>query len=330
MIDSNKSVRALLLLSGGLDSQLAACLMRDQGIEIQAVVFTSPFFDGVPALEAARELEIPIEVVDFTSRMVHALETCPAFDEPSSEICIACHREMLKCAAEQMVDFNCQFIVTGEVLNQRIPTQSQQTLDDVDHYAESSGLIVRPLSAQELPETLPEKNGWVDRSRLLGLEGPGRKDQISHADRFHLRDYPEPANPCRLTDPAFAVRLKDLRAHEGLQGQRSLALLRLGRHFRLGPVTKLIVARDEGENLELQGHAELYELLLQPTKTSGPVGMVPIIATDDQLKAAASVCARYCNVPDGDSVAIRIRSSHGAREVDVMPADQKQIDLIRI
>ena len=67
-MDSNRSVRALLLLSGGLDSQVAACLLRDQGIDVQGVVFTSPFFDGRPALEAARNLDIPVEQV-----MVHEL-----------------------------------------------------------------------------------------------------------------------------------------------------------------------------------------------------------------------------------------------------------------
>ena len=329
-MEPNKSVRALMLLSGGLDSQLAACLLREQGVDVHAVVFTSPFFDGTPALEAARRLDLPVEEVDFTSRMLHVLETCPVFDEPSAEICIACHREMLKCAGEHMEELGCQFLATGEVLNQRLPTQSSETLNDVDRYADQVGWVVRPLSARALRETIPEQKGWVNRANLLELEGAGRKEQVGKAAHFKIQDYSEPTNPCRLTDPSFAVRLRDLRAHEGLEGRRSISLLRLGRHFRLGPVTKLIVARNETENLELQGQAELYELLLQPVDRTGPVGMVPIIATDDQIKTAASVCATYSHPPDGDRIVIRVRSSRGTRQIEVFPADQKQIDLLRI
>ncbi len=330
-MEENGSAKALLLFSGSLDSQLAACLLRRAGIAIEAVVFTNPFFDGSAALEAAQALDLPLTEIDFTARMVKALQNDAMLDETPADICVACHNAMIREAAERMSDFQCDFIATGEVLNQRTPMQTQEAFEDIETASPLAGWIVRPLSARLLPETLPEKEQWLDRNALLDIAGPGRKQQIEQAALLGLAIPKENGGPTgRLIDPVFAARLRDLRAHEGLQGQRALGLLGIGRHFRLGPVTKLIVGRDENENVALQGQAELYELLIEMGDAPGPVGLLPIIATEDQVRLAASICARYGDVPAGKTSKVRVRSSRGAREVSVVPADEKQVELLRI
>ena len=330
-MEENGSAKALLLFSGSLDSQLAACLLRKAGIATEAVVFTSPFFDGSAALESAQAIDLPLTEIDFTARMVKALQNDAMLDEAAADICVACHSAMIREAAERMSDFQCDFIATGEVLNQRAPMQTRETFDDIEGGTPFAGWIVRPLSAQHLPETMPEKKQWLDRSELLDISGPGRKQQQEYAAAFGLATPKENGGPtCRLIDPVFAARLRDLRAHEGLQGQRALGLLGIGRHFRLGPVTKLIVGRDEQENVALQGQAELYELLLEMPDAPGPVGLLPIIATEDQVRLAAAVCARYSDTAANKPTPVRVRSSRGAREVKVQPADKKQVDLLRI
>jgi hypothetical protein len=325
------SVKALVLFSGGLDSQLAVCLLRNAGVAVQAIAFTSPFFDGTLALEAAQGMDVPLEEVDFTTRMVRALQDGPTFDESSDDISVACQGAMIRYAAELMQDLGCDFLATGDVLDQRVPIQSREIFDDIDAQCERSGWVLRPLSARRLPETFPEQKGWVDREKLLDLEGAGRKVQLELATQYALSNLPEPGvHTSRLSDPSLAVRLRDLRAHEGLEGRRALALLRSGRHFRLGPVTKLIVGRNEQENLDLQGQVELYELVLQVRDATGAVGVLPIIAPEDQVRTAAAVCARYSDLPQDEKAIVRIRSSRGTRTVEVMPAPEDQLDLLRI
>lgn len=325
------SARALLLFSGSLDSQLAACLLREAGIGVHGLVFTSPFFDGTTALEAAQALDLPLTEIDFTSRMVRTLQSYPTLDEPSAHVGLACHTAMIRDAAERMEEFGCSFLATGEVLNQRTPMQTREAFDDIENGAPFAGWIVRPLSGSLLPETQPERNGWINRASFLDLSGPGRQAQVDCAAQFGLAVPPESAGPAgRLADPLLAARLKDLRAHEGLEGQRALALLGVGRHFRLGPVTKLILGESERERSELQSQAELYELLIEPRDSRGPLGLLPLIAPEDQVRTAAALCARCAGAPAGQAAVIRIRSSRGARHVEVPAASDRQVELLEI
>jgi len=328
--EQSERIRAVTLLSGGLDSQLAVCLLSEQGIAVHGIVFESPFFDSTAARRAACNLDIPLQVVEFSTDIVSILENPQHGFGKCMNPCIDCHARMLRRAGEFMEDNGYHFLATGEVLNERPMSQNRHSLGIVASESGYADRVLRPLSAGLLSPTEPERLGWVDRSRLLSLEGRGRKRQLQLAEKYGLRDVPTPAGGCRLTEPNFSRRLKDLKEHEGLNGVRSLALLRLGRHFRLADDLKLVVGRHEKDNAAIEGQAELYDLVLKLETVRGPTGLLPITATEQQVNLGAAVCARYGDCPPGLPVDVRIRSSRGTRRVMVEPATPAQVDALRL
>ena len=320
--------RALALLSGGLDGQIAVCLLRDQGIDVTGLVFTSPLFDVDDALASARGLGIPVEKKDFTVFMVELFERFGSLDRTGTQLCIDCHATMLKCAVDLLDECDCHFICTGDVLNQRGATQSNEAMDYMRQYIEGD-CVLRPLSAKLLPQTLPEREGWVNREQLLAVEGNQRRVQHELASVYGIQRFAEPSRISRLSDPCVGDRLRDLRAHEGFKGIQSLRLLRIGHHFRLGPITKLVVGRNRGENAELENAAELYDLVLKLDEISGPTGLLPIHATADQIRLAAEICAHYSDVEPGGIAPVRIRSAREIRKIEVRPAHSVDMDLRR-
>ena len=329
-MNGGETIHAIMLMSGSLDSQIAACMLREQGIGIQSVVFTSPFFTGEPARAAADRMGIPLREIDFTTRLVDVFEKCSALDDVMSNLCVECHAEMLRFATEWMEEAGCRFIGTGDVLNQRPATQSAEALRYIQEYTDKADCIVRPLSARLLPQSLPEREGWIDRDLLLDIEGDQRNRQQDLAARYGVPVPPDSPIPFPLTDPAFGDRLKDLRAHEGLGGKRALSLLRIGRHFRLGPVTKLVIGQSDKENAELERLAELYDLVLTVEDMPGPTGLLPIVATDDQIRLAASICAGYSDVAPDGVAPVRVRSTRESLRIEVHPASLDRIELVRV
>ena len=69
------------------------------------------------------------------------------------------------------------------------------------------GILVRPLSAKLLEPTIPEKEGIIDREKLLDIKGRGRKPQMALAEKFGIKKYPQPSGGCLLTDPGYAKRV---------------------------------------------------------------------------------------------------------------------------
>lgn len=329
-LKDTKRVRAVSLLSGGLDSQLAVCVLKDQGINVHGIVFESPFFDATAARTAATQLDIPLQVVNFSSDIISILNNPRHGYGSCMNPCIDCHVQMLKRAGEFMEEMNFHFISTGEVLNERPMSQNRQSLQLVAGESGYADLIVRPLSAGLLPGTEPERTGRVDRSRLLSIEGRSRKSQLKLAEHYGLADVPSPAGGCRLTDPNFCTRLKDLKEHEGLNGVRSINLLRFGRHFRLSDKVKIIVGRNEKDNAFLEGNAELYDLILKVENAPGPTGILPFTARDEEIRIGAAICARYSDCLPDESVTVRIRSSREIRRIEVMPAGREEADRLRI
>jgi len=329
-LETKPHVRALCLLSGGLDSQLAVCLIRDQGIPTQGIVFASPFFSPERSQAAARQLGIPLHIVEFTNDIVALLEKPKHGFGAGMNPCIDCHARMLQRAGEMLADLACHFIVTGEVLNQRPMSQTSAALALVARESGYPDLILRPLSARLLPETLPERSGWVDRNRLLDLHGRSRRAQLELCRRYGLREYPSPAGGCLLTDPGFCRRLKDLQEHEGITSQRSLYLLRVGRHFRLGPQTKFIVGRNQQDNETLEAQMEPYDLLLRVENVPGPVGLLSGNASEEQLRLAAQICARYSDAPPDKPAVVKVRSAKGIQWMAASRVPEEILQRLRI
>lgn len=325
-----QKVRALSLLSGGLDSQLAICLLRAQDIEVEAIVFDSPFFDLSRAMVAARNLGVFLHTVDMTKELVELIEHPPHGFGACMNPCIDCHTVMLSKTGDFMQEGGYHMMATGEVLNQRPMSQTRKNLATVARDSGYADFILRPLSAQLLTETKPERDGLVDRSRLLAIDGRGRRRQMRLAAEYGIKDYPQPAGGCRLTEPNFCTRLKDLHEHEGIGGTRALQLLRYGRHFRLDERVKMIVGRNEQDNAYLEGTAELYDLILKVEEFPGPTCILPFTANEQHIHLAATICARYSDLPPGTSATVRVRSSRGMHKLDVPPAAPEDAERLRI
>ena len=330
IMDNTERVSALSLLSGGLDSQLAVCVLKKQGVNVSGVVFDSPFFNIAPARAAADHLGIHLHVINFSADIISLVKNPKHGHGSCMNPCIDCHALMLRRAGELMEEMGFDFLGTGEVLDERPMSQNRRSLAVVAKESGYGKLVVRPLSAQLLPETKPEQMGWVSRSRLLALRGRGRKPQMELAEEYGLKAFPSPAGGCLLTEPNFCRRLEDLKEHEGLNGVRSINMLRVGRHFRLRRDLKLVVGRNEGDNVVLEGNAELYDLVLKVEDIPGPTGLIPHTAGEEDLRLGAAICARYSDAPDGEPVAVRIRSAREVRRIEVVAADKDKVEQLRI
>jgi len=323
------AVKALVLMSGGLDSRLAACVLRAQGIAVTGVSFVSPFFEATKAQQAAVALGLPLIVEDFAADILALVEHPKHGFGSYMNPCIDCHTAMLRRAGRIMERDGYRFIATGEVLNQRPMSQTRRNLEVV---AEESGYkdsIVRPLSAQLLAETEPERRGWVDRTRLLALEGRSRKPQFALAAQFGLKDWPAAAGGCRLTEPNFAGRLRELKRNEGLRDIEAIRRLRMGRHFRLSPTIRLIVGRDAADNEALERAARPGEFILGPVDVPGPTALLPAAASEADLVCAAGICARYSHA-GAEPVDIDVRVRGQVRRVRAERLASEAVERLRI
>jgi tRNA-uridine 2-sulfurtransferase len=317
-------IKALVMMSGGLDSMLAACVLKAQGIQVTGLCFESPFFSAEKARTAAAHVGIPLIVEDFSDDLISLVEHPKHGFGANINPCIDCHAGMIRRAGLILQR-------EGEVLNQRPMSQTRKNLDVV---AEESGLkdrLLRPLSAKLLPETEPERRGWVDRARLLDLNGRGRKPQQKIAEEFSLTHIPPSAGGCKLTEPHYAEKLWDLRRNGQLKDRHAVALLRIGRHFRLSSKVKAIVGRDASENSALTSSREAGDTLLNTASAiPGPTVLVTGPAGEKEFIIAAQLCARYSDVRTSPQVEIFATGSVGNHTLTVIPATDLDINRLKI
>jgi tRNA U34 2-thiouridine synthase MnmA/TrmU len=239
---------------------------------------------------------------------------------------------MLKKAKARMSGAGASFLVTGEVLGERPMSQRRDALNIIEKQAGVKGILLRPLTAKLLEPTIPEKEGIVDRERLLDIRGRSRKPQMALAEKFGIKEYPNPAGGCLLTDPGFASRVKDLMNHNEL-GIENLKLLKTGRHFRLAGDAKLIVGRDEEENDELQSLSGPEDILLKLKNHQGPISVLRGRHDEELIKRAASIAAYHTKARGEDSV--EVTYWQGGRPelksvIYVKPAAAEEVEKIRI
>jgi len=265
--------KALILLSGGLDSILAAKILKDQGIKVVALTFKSYFFNEVAAKKAAKNLKIPLKIVDFSQEHLKMVKNPKHGYGKSMNPCIDCHVLMLKKAKEIMRKDKFDFVATGEVLGERPMSQSLKALKIVETQSSLKGYLLRPLSAKLLKETIPEQKGLVGRKKLFDISGRSRKRQIALAKKWKIHYYPTPAGGCLLTDLEFGKKLRELFKKYPKRGGNDVELLKFGRHFWQGMV-KIVVGRNEEENEKIEKLAQKGDILIEMKNYPGPLTLI--------------------------------------------------------
>lgn len=288
-------VKAIALFSGGLDSMLAAKLVSRQNIDVVCLTFTTPFFGAKKARAAARQINLPLTVLDITDAHLTMLKSPRYGYGKNMNPCIDCHTMMLNIAGKTMEETGSDFLITGEVLGQRPMSQNKQSLYVVAKNSGYSDYILRPLSAQLMDPIKAERENLVDRTKLLSIQGRGRKDQMKLAEDFGITSYAPPAGGCLLTDPVFSRRLRELFSHLEDKNIRDIELLKYGRHFRTEDDCKIIVGRNNADNENIKRLATDNDMILNMAAYPGPVVLVPYGEADE--KTAAALCVRYSDAP---------------------------------
>ena len=294
-------MKAIALLSGGLDSTLAVKVVLEEGIEIVALNFFSPFClcnrkTGCKSIakKITDEFGIELKVIYVGEEYIEILKNPKHGYGKNLNPCIDCRILMLRHAKELMQEIGASFIITGEVLGQRPMSQHRAALKTIEKESGLEGLILRPLSAKLFPLSIPEKEGWVDRERLLEISGRSRRPQMALAKDYKISDYACPAGGCLLTDRGFANRMRDLMTHSEITLD-DIQLLKVGRHFRLSSSCKLIVGRNKEENERLLGLAKQGDLYFSPVEAMGPDGIGQGSFDNGNIQKSVSIIARYCD-----------------------------------
>jgi len=323
---NQKKGRGLGLCSGGLDSILSGLVLREQGLHVEWITFETPFFSSEKARRAAAVTGIPLIVQNITRPYLTMLKAPNCGYGKHMNPCLDCHALMFRMAGEMMKARGFDFLFSGEVLGQRPMSQTRPSLRYVEKNSGFDGYIIRPLSAKRLEETIPEKEGLVDREALLGIAGRSRKEQIQLARDLGLTDYPAPAGGCLLTDKGYANRLKDLFAHQDRYSEKELHLLKYGRHFRINADAKIIVGRTKQDNEQMERYVDPdVDVVLKVRNYPGPLVVIPNGAANDTVLLAASVCAGYSKAEADTPVQVKVISSKGLEDVTVLPVAPKMV-----
>ena len=329
--------KCIAMLSGGLDSILAIKLMQEQGVEVLAVNFSIDFCaciveDGEnAATKAAKALGVPVKVIDVTEEYLTVLKNPKYGYGANINPCIDCKIFMLKKAKAMMPEVGASFIITGEVLGERPMSQRLDALNIITRDTGLRGLLLRPLSAKVLEETLPEKEGVVDRERLLGISGRSRKPQFALAAQYGITEYPNPAGGCLLTDPGFTDRVKDLVTHDAITVS-DLKFLTAGRHFRLSPSAKLAVGREEADNEALQAMVKEKDVVFQLTDHQGPIAVLRGSQDESIIRLAARVTAYHTKFRSEPALNVDywIGGQSDKKIISVKPASLDEVAKLRL
>lgn len=334
----NEQRKAVALLSGGLDSLLAARVVMDQGVHVEGINFFTGFcVQGHThairakdrarpkrnnALWSAEQLGIKLHIIDIIEAYKDVVLNPKHGYGAHLNPCLDCKIFMVNKAHAWIAKHDFDFIISGEVIGQRPMSQRRDTMPMVARNSGAGNRLVRPLCAKKLPPTLPEQEGWLDRDRLYGFSGRSRKPQMALAAQYNFDDYPQPAGGCCfLTDRQYSVKLEDLWKARGRRAYDldDIMLLKVGRHLRPSADFKLIVGREEGENRFLEGYRKHFVHML-PVSHSGPLVLLDGIADASAIELAARLTARYSKGRDAEQVTVEINDRNGnSRMLTVRP-----------
>jgi len=341
LAEQNKKLKAVALLSGGLDSSLAVRMMLEQGIEIEAVAIKTPFCDfdcgkgcGHRVKEVAMDLQIPLKTVYFGEEYLRMLKR-PKFGFGSGmNPCIDCRSMMYNAAKDHMKKIGADFIVTGEVLFQRPMSQNHRALNIIEKETGTQGKVLRPLSAKSLPMIELENNGSIKRENLCNIVGRSRKNQLAMARKFGMEDPPNAAGGCLLTDPQFSRRIRDLMKYldkEKIPTMNDIELLKVGRHFRLSNVAKLIVGRNQNENDVMRSLALKDDIVIEAQEFPGPTCILRSKNYEYSLVEKSSrIGLRYSDSPRGLETNVKVMYRDQVSVIATFPMGNEELENLRI
>ncbi len=335
-----EQIKAVALISGGLDSMLAAKVVMQQGVHVEGINFFTGFcVEGHThairakdrakpkrnnALWVAEQLGIKLHIIDVIDEYKDVLLNPKHGYGQHLNPCLDCKIFMVKKALAWgfMEEHGFDFIVTGEVIGQRPKSQRKETMPLIARESGADDRLLRPLCAKNLPATLPEREGWVQRDALFDFHGRNRKPQIQLAESFGFTDWAQPAGGCCfLTDEHYAQKLSDLWRTRGTREYEldDIMLLKVGRHIRPAPNFKLIVGREDGENNYLQGYKHQFTTL-RSISHNGPLCLIDGTPSDADVELGARVVARYGQGRNADQVIVVAEQPNGvAQELAVAP-----------
>lgn len=330
--------KAVALISGGLDSLLAARVVQEQGVHVEGINFFTGFcVEGHThairkkdrnkpkrnnALWVAEQLGMKLHIVDIIEEYKEVLFNPKHGYGANMNPCLDCKIFMVQKAHEWIRENGFDFIITGEVMGQRPMSQRKDTMPVIARDSGADDLLLRPLCAKNLPETLPEREGWVKREELYDFSGRSRKPQMALAKKFGFEDYAQPAGGCCfLTDEQYSRKLADLWQSRGEKSYEmdDIMLLKVGRHLRPSANYKLIISREEGEGKFMQGYRNQY-VSMRTTSHPGPLALIDGVASEQDLELAARILARYSKGKMESSVQVEILDKDGTiRNIEVAP-----------
>lgn len=316
----DKPIRCVALLSGGLDSMLAIRIMQEQGIEVEAVNFKTAFTCCQDmSAQAAHKMGVRLTVISQDEDYLDLIREPKFGYGKGANPCVDCRIYMFDKAREFMKQVDAQFMVSGEVVGQRPMSQKKRDLKVISHHSDSSDTLLRPLSAKCLPPTLPEREGWVDRNELYDFVGRSRKGLIALARELGIEDIPSPSTGCALTEPRFSKKVFDLMEKSPDAKRWDYELLSIGRHFRLNDEIKVVVGRDESENLRLRYLHDLPDATssatLHPISFQGATALVIGPYTDEAHKFACGLVLRYSQPPESDA---RLKMNRNGEQTEII------------
>jgi tRNA U34 2-thiouridine synthase MnmA/TrmU len=319
---------ALAMISGGLDSILAAKLVKDQGIEVIGICFKSNFFNEKNALKIVKQIDIPLEVIDFSDEHFIMVKDPKHGHGKNMNPCIDCHAMMMRHCGVLLEKFHADFIITGEVLNQRPMSQNKSALDIVKNESGIGHKILRPLCAKNLNPTEMEIEGLIDREALMDIKGRNRKVQIELAKKWGILEYPSPAGGCKLTEPNYSIRLRDLVVHKKDISKKDLEMLKIGRHFRVSKDAKIVSTRTEEEWEIINKLLEPEDLMFLTVDYNGSAVVIIGEATKEDVDFAAKLSGRYCKGKDNKIISIKYGGFGDPLNnfMDTAPASQEEIN----
>lgn len=297
-------MKAIALFSGGLDSTLAIKLIIDQGIEVLALNINTGFGSTKDRLEhmqrMCEQVGAELKIIDIESEFLQDVLFDPKHGYGKNfNPCIDCHAKMFTVAKRVMDAEGASFLISGEVLGQRPMSQNKDALQTVLNESNCQGLLLRPLSAKMLAPTIAEIEGWVDREKLEGITGRNRERQLELVKEIGLDDFESPGGGCLLTDENFAKKMFDFIKYD-LFEVRDIKLMKFGRHLRLRDGAKLVIGRNQDENLHLQNIENDKYYHIKTLGLPGPHSMLSKNATKEDKELAAKIILTYCKTKESE------------------------------